>query len=77
MTHRIAVLRVPEQLGELVESGDFHRAGAGELFLHVAMAAAAQDAAIRRNHALAVVAGGGFRIDVQREQSGHARHREG
>lgn len=62
-------LGLPEQLGELVEGGDFHRARAGELLFHTRNRRRRQDATIRRDHALAVVVRCGFRVDVQRKQA--------
>ncbi len=67
--------RIAEQFRELVEGGDLDGARAGELLLHALDRGRRQDAPIGTDHAFAVVAGGRFRIDVEREKARHAGYR--
>jgi hypothetical protein len=68
-------LRFAEQLGELIEGGDFDRARAGELLLHAIERRVRQNPAIGLDHPLPIVTSGGLGIDVQRESPRHAGNR--
>ena len=64
---------VPQQPGELVEGGDLHGAGSGELLLDARHRSLRQYAAIGADDAFAVVPGGRLRIDVESRQARHGR----
>ena len=59
---------VAEQLRELVERGNLHRAGAGELLFDAPDGRVRKHAAVRPDHALAIGVRRGLGIDVQREE---------
>jgi hypothetical protein len=64
-----------EELGELVERGDLHRARAGELLAQLGDLRLVPHGAIRCDHALAVGVGRLLRIDVERPQAFHSGDR--
>ena len=63
---------VGEEVGELIEGGDFYSTRAGQLFFHVAQGCFRQEAAIRADDAFPIFGSGLDRVEV-----GHGQIRHG